>query len=337
MERHFEKDLNELKERPALDGQPRERAVHQSVHAVLDTDEQLAKRVSTKRRITSSRWNRRSCRSASRAAPAHGHRSPLRPGRFPHQQRSRAHRRSGWSTSPRVRSRVLRHPRVSLTSIFAHERAHRRDGPQRPQRRRPPRRRARASVSPPTIRWTTTATRFSVNCYTYMMGDSSVVFPAFELILVAKTSSASATTLPISPKTSSTSSRPGYPTQHVGPPSSAVRCGRLYAVVAAIGHRWRRAKFQTGYSMTPTNIAFRKSSSRPAPSGRSLHRAFHPLILLLEEGSLSPSSIHQRRSCKFAGDILKVKLDRIPSARRRGVIHPAGHRGIAAGHPFRQL
>src|SRR6059058_2416598 len=45
MERHFEKDLNELKERLLWMGSLAERAVHQSVHAVLETDEQLAKRV----------------------------------------------------------------------------------------------------------------------------------------------------------------------------------------------------------------------------------------------------------------------------------------------------
>src|SRR5882672_6677847 len=38
MERHFEKDLNELKERLLWMGSLAERAVHQSVHAVLDTD-----------------------------------------------------------------------------------------------------------------------------------------------------------------------------------------------------------------------------------------------------------------------------------------------------------
>src|SRR5258708_34917328 len=45
MERHFEKDLNELKERLLWMGSLAERAVHQSVHAVLESDEQLAKRV----------------------------------------------------------------------------------------------------------------------------------------------------------------------------------------------------------------------------------------------------------------------------------------------------
>ena len=45
MERHFEKDLNELKERLLWMGSLAERSVHQAVHAVLETDEQLAKRV----------------------------------------------------------------------------------------------------------------------------------------------------------------------------------------------------------------------------------------------------------------------------------------------------
>src|SRR5258708_12862251 len=45
MERHFEKDLNEMKERLLWMGSLAERAVHQSVHAVLESDEPLAKRV----------------------------------------------------------------------------------------------------------------------------------------------------------------------------------------------------------------------------------------------------------------------------------------------------
>src|SRR5207245_11809983 len=45
MERHFEKDLNEVKERLLWMGSLGERAVHQAVHSVLDSDEQLAKRV----------------------------------------------------------------------------------------------------------------------------------------------------------------------------------------------------------------------------------------------------------------------------------------------------
>src|SRR5271169_5069743 len=42
MERHFERDLEELKERLLWMGSLAERAVHQAVHSVLDTDEALA-------------------------------------------------------------------------------------------------------------------------------------------------------------------------------------------------------------------------------------------------------------------------------------------------------
>jgi phosphate transport system protein len=45
MERHFERDLNDLKERLLWMGSLAERAVHQAVHSVLDSDEQLANRV----------------------------------------------------------------------------------------------------------------------------------------------------------------------------------------------------------------------------------------------------------------------------------------------------
>jgi len=42
MERHFERDLEELKERLLWMGSLAERAVHQAVHSVLDADEKLA-------------------------------------------------------------------------------------------------------------------------------------------------------------------------------------------------------------------------------------------------------------------------------------------------------
>jgi phosphate transport system protein len=42
MERHFEKDLEELKERLLWMGSLAERAVHQAIHSVLDSDEALA-------------------------------------------------------------------------------------------------------------------------------------------------------------------------------------------------------------------------------------------------------------------------------------------------------
>src|SRR6202521_3067809 len=45
MERHFDHDLEELKQRLLWMGSLAERAVHQAVHAVLDADEHLAKAV----------------------------------------------------------------------------------------------------------------------------------------------------------------------------------------------------------------------------------------------------------------------------------------------------
>jgi phosphate transport system protein len=42
MERHFEKDLEELKERLLWMGSLAERSVHQAIHSVLDADEKLA-------------------------------------------------------------------------------------------------------------------------------------------------------------------------------------------------------------------------------------------------------------------------------------------------------
>ncbi len=45
MERHFERDLAELQERLLWMGSLAERAVHQAIHAVLDSDEKLAQNV----------------------------------------------------------------------------------------------------------------------------------------------------------------------------------------------------------------------------------------------------------------------------------------------------
>ena len=48
MERHFERDLEELKQRLLWMGSLAERAVHQAVHAVLDAEEHLAEIVLSK-------------------------------------------------------------------------------------------------------------------------------------------------------------------------------------------------------------------------------------------------------------------------------------------------
>ena len=49
MERHFEHDLDELKQRLLWMGSLAERAVHQAVHAVLDAEEHLSETVFPKK------------------------------------------------------------------------------------------------------------------------------------------------------------------------------------------------------------------------------------------------------------------------------------------------
>jgi len=51
MERHFERDLEELKERLLWMGNLAERSVHQAVHAVLEADEKLAVAVLTEENV----------------------------------------------------------------------------------------------------------------------------------------------------------------------------------------------------------------------------------------------------------------------------------------------
>src|ERR1700736_332995 len=51
MERHFERDLEELKERLLWMGSLAERSVHQAVHAVLEADEKLALAVLTEENV----------------------------------------------------------------------------------------------------------------------------------------------------------------------------------------------------------------------------------------------------------------------------------------------
>ncbi len=57
MERHFEKDFDELKERLLWMGSLAERAVHQAIHSVWMGDENSRKRCWTKKALSMiSRW-----------------------------------------------------------------------------------------------------------------------------------------------------------------------------------------------------------------------------------------------------------------------------------------
>ena len=65
MERHFEIDLSELKERLLWMGSLAERAVHQAIHAVLEAQESLAQAVLTKNRPSTSCRSRLTTASCS--------------------------------------------------------------------------------------------------------------------------------------------------------------------------------------------------------------------------------------------------------------------------------
>src|SRR6266446_5967035 len=152
MERHFEKDLNELKERLLWMGSLAERAVHQSVHAVLDTDEQLAKRVLDEEDAINELQMEIDDRVVQLLA--------LRQLRHP--------RVKPYVDLPRMSELTEEMVRNALNAVV------------------------RRDVE---LAQSVLATDDQVDHYrdqifrellTYMMGDSSVVFPAFELILVAK-------------------------------------------------------------------------------------------------------------------------------------------------------
>src|SRR6266567_2378986 len=154
MERHFEKDINELKERLLWMGSLAERAVHQSVHAVLEIDEQLAKRVLEEEDAINELQMEIDDRVVQLLA------LPQRILRHP--------RVKPYVDLPRMSELVEEMVRNALNAVV------------------------RRDVE---LAQSVLATDDKVDHYrdqvfrellTYMMGDSSVVFPAFELILVAK-------------------------------------------------------------------------------------------------------------------------------------------------------
>ncbi len=94
MERHFEHDLEELKQRLLWMGSLVERAVHQAVQAVLDGEERLAEAVLSEEDAINEMQieiDERVQRLLALAG-SHGYGSALSAGRFAHQRRSRAHR-----------------------------------------------------------------------------------------------------------------------------------------------------------------------------------------------------------------------------------------------------
>src|SRR5215467_4027238 len=182
MERHFEKDLNELKERLLWMGSLAERAVHQAVHSVLESDEPLAKRVLEEEDALNELQMEIDDRVVQLMAT--DLRFVLAISRINNDLERIGDQAVNIAQGA---LRILRHPRVKpyvdlprMTEVVEEQ--------------------VRSSLNAVVRRDVELAQKVmasddQVDQYrdqifrellTYMMGDSSVVFPAFELILVAK-------------------------------------------------------------------------------------------------------------------------------------------------------
>src|SRR6266566_841638 len=166
MERHFEKDMNLLKERLLWMGSLAERSVHQAVHAVLESDEALANRVLEEEdAITDLRFVLAISRINNDLERIGDQAVNIAQGAL----------------------RILRHPRVKpyvdlpRMSDVAEEMM--RDALNAVVRRDVDLARKVLMSDDQVDHYRDQIFR---ELLTYMMGDSSVVFPAFELILVAK-------------------------------------------------------------------------------------------------------------------------------------------------------
>src|SRR6266568_4358958 len=163
MERHFERDINELKERLLWMGSLAERAVHQSVHAVLGTDEQLAKNVLEEEDAINELQMEIDDRVVQLLAlhqlMAADLRFVLAVSRINNDLERIGDQAVNIAQSA---ERILRHPRVKPYVDLAQKVLARDDQVDHYR------------------------DQIFRELLTYMMGDSSVVYPAFELILVAK-------------------------------------------------------------------------------------------------------------------------------------------------------
>src|ERR1700730_11401911 len=188
MERHFEKDLNELKERLLWMGSLAERAVHQSVHSVLDSDEQLAKRVLDEEDAINELQIEIDDRVVQLLALHQLMAVDLRFVLAVSRINNDLERIGDQAVNIAQASvRILRHPRVKpyvdlpRMSEVAEEMM--RDSLNALVRRD-------VELAPKVLAMDDQVDHYRDQIFrellTYMMGDSSVVFPAFELILVAK-------------------------------------------------------------------------------------------------------------------------------------------------------
>ena len=188
MERHFERDLNELKERLLWMGSLAERAVHQGVHSVLDSDEQLAKRVLDEEDAINELQIEIDDRVVQVLALHQLMATDLRLVLAVSRINNDLERIGDQAVNiAQSAVRILRHPRVKpyvdlpRMSEVAEEMM--RDSLNALVRRD-------VELAQKVLAMDDQVDHYRDQIFrellTYMMGDSSVVFPAFELILVAK-------------------------------------------------------------------------------------------------------------------------------------------------------
>jgi phosphate transport system protein len=188
MERHFERDLEELKERLLWMGNLAERSVHQGVHAVLEADEKLALAVLTEENVINELQIEIDDRVVQLLAlqqlMAADLRFVLAIARINNDLERIGDQAVNIAQSAQ---RILRHPRVKpyvdLPRMGELAEKMMRDSLDSLVRRDVELARSVLSRDDQVDQLRDQLFR---ELLTYMMGDSSVVFPAFELILVAK-------------------------------------------------------------------------------------------------------------------------------------------------------
>ena len=188
MERHFERDLDELKERLLWMGSLAERSVHQAVHSVLEADEKLAHAVLSEENVINELQIEIDDRVVQLLAlqqlMAADLRFVLAIARINNDLERIADQAVNIAQSAQ---RILRHPRVKpyvdLPRMGELAEKMMRDSLDSLVRRDVELARSVLSRDDQVDQLRDQIFR---ELLTYMMGDSSVVYPAFELILVAK-------------------------------------------------------------------------------------------------------------------------------------------------------
>jgi len=188
MERHFEHDLGQLKERLLWMGGLAERAIHQAVHAVLEGDASLAQRVLDEENAINELQIEIDDRVVQLLALHQLMATDLRFALAVSRINSDLERIGDQAVNiAQSAQRILRHPRVKpyvdlpRMSALAEEMV-------RDSLNAVVRGDVELARSVLTRDDTVDALRDQIfrELLSYMMGDSSVVFPAFDLILVAK-------------------------------------------------------------------------------------------------------------------------------------------------------